>query len=122
MQVACLQAQLMQVKSQLSHNIENNNQWTGNNNNVDATQAMNYPFCPTYMNMNPISPQSSLESSIDHSSSMNDGIMSMQDVQSSREDFSFQGCNNYKKRMSHNNNNDHDLGELQEIALRMMRN
>lgn len=120
MQVACLQAQLMQVKSQLSHNIENNNQWIGNNNNVAATQAMNYPFCPTYMN--PISPQSSLESSIDHSSSMNDGMMSMQDVQSSREDFSFQGCNNYKKRMPHNNNNDHDLGELQEIAIRMMRN
>ncbi|CAJ2644007.1 LOB domain-containing protein 16-like [Trifolium pratense] len=120
-QVACLQAQLIQVKSQLSQNIDNN-QWTWNNNtnnNVATTQPMNYPFCPTYMN--PISPQSSLESSIDHSSSMNDGIMSMQDVQSSREDFSFQACNNSKKRMSYNNNN-HDLGELQEIALRMMRN
>jgi hypothetical protein len=53
---------------------------------------------------------------------MNDGMMSMQDVQSSREDFSFQACNNSKKKMSYNNNNHHDLGELQEIALRMMRN
>jgi hypothetical protein len=117
MQVACLQAQLIQLKSQLSHNIDNN-QWIGNN-NVATTQPMNYPFCPTYMN--PISPQSSLESSIDHSSSMNDGMMSMQDVQSSREDFSFQACNNSKKNMSYNNNH-HDLGELQEIALRMMKN
>jgi len=60
---------------------------------------------------NPISPQSSLDS-IDYSSSMNDG-MSMQDVQSG-EDFSFQACS-WKR--SYNN----DLGELQELALRMMR-
>ncbi|KAL5059666.1 hypothetical protein RYX36_031270 [Vicia faba] len=126
-QVACLQTQLIQVKSQLSQNIENsnnnNNQWIGNNNNnVVGTQQMNYhPFCPTYMNP-PISPQSSLESSIDHSGSMNDGMMNMQDVQSSREDFMLQVCNSSKKRMLYNNNNSHDLGELQELALRMMRN
>lgn len=114
----------MQVKSQLSQNMNTeNNQWTGNNNNnnnIGGTQPMNYPF----YNMNPISPQSSLESSIDHSSSsMNDGMMNMQDVQSSRDDFSFQPCNNNnsKKRMSYNNNYEH-LGELQELALRMMRN
>ena len=113
MQVACLQAQLMQVKAQLaqnlveSRNIESNHQWTGNNNSVSG-QPMNHPFCPTYMN--PISPQSSLES-IDHSS-INDG-MSMQDIQS-REDFQIQA-----KERPYNNN---DLGELQELALRMMRN
>ncbi|KAH1078106.1 hypothetical protein AAZX31_19G149000 [Glycine max] len=112
-QVACLQAQLMQVKAQLaqnlveSRNIESNHQWTGNNNSVSG-QPMNHPFCPTYMN--PISPQSSLES-IDHSS-INDG-MSMQDIQS-REDFQIQA-----KERPYNNN---DLGELQELALRMMRN
>ncbi|KAK7336848.1 hypothetical protein VNO77_17398 [Canavalia gladiata] len=113
-QVACLQAQLMQVKAQLAQNMMESrnieNQWQGNNNNVGG-QGMNNPFCPTYMN--PISPQSSLES-IDHSS-MNDG-MGMQDIQS-REDFSFQASS--KKRSSYNNN---DLGELQELALRMMRN
>ncbi|XP_047159451.1 LOB domain-containing protein 16-like [Vigna umbellata] len=102
-QVACLQAQLMQVKAQLaqnlmeSRNMENNNhEWAGNH-----SVAMNHPFCPTYMN--PISPQSSLES-IDHSS-MNDG-MSMQDIQS-------------REERAYNNN---ELGELQELALRMMRN
>lgn len=113
MQVARLQAQLMQVKAQLtqnlveSRNIENNHHLQGNNNNVTG-QLMNHPFCPTYMN--PISPQSSLES-IDHSS-INDG-MSMQDIQS-REDFQIQA-----KERPYNNN---DLGELQELALRMMRN
>lgn len=103
----------MQVKAQLaqnqmeSRNIEN--QWPGNV--AGQGQAMN-PFGPTYMN--PISPQSSLES-VDHSS-INDGI-GMHDIQSRSEDFSFQACS---KKRSYNNNN--DLGELQELALRMMRN
>lgn len=102
----------MQVKAQLaqnmmeSRNVENHHQWQGNNS--VAGQSMNHPFCPTYMN--PISPQSSLES-IDHSS-INDG-MNMQDIQS-REDFPIQA-----KERSYNYN---DLGELQELALRMMRN
>ncbi|KAK7345794.1 hypothetical protein VNO77_16405 [Canavalia gladiata] len=108
-QVACLQAQLMQVKAQLaqnmleSRNLENQ-QWSGN----VAEQRFN-PFCLT--SMNPISPQSSIDS-IDYGS-INDG-MSMQDVQSI-EDFSIQDCS---KEISYNN----DLGELQELALRMMRN
>ena len=98
MQVARLQAQLMQVKAQLtqnlveSRNIENNHQWQGNNNIVTG-QLMNHPFCPTYMTH--ISPQSSLDS-IDHNS-MNDG-MSMQDIQS-REDFQIQA-----KERPYNNN------------------
>ncbi|XP_030935878.1 LOB domain-containing protein 16-like [Quercus lobata] len=107
-QVACLQAQLLQVKAQMaqslidSRNIEN--QWPGNN-------VAGVPMVPTYPTyMNPISPQSSLES-IDHS---NDG-MYMQEIQSCREDCSVQPCS--KKRPYGN-----DLGELQALALRMMRN
>ncbi|XWS46947.1 hypothetical protein CRYUN_Cryun14cG0111700 [Craigia yunnanensis] len=106
-QVACLQAQLMQVKAQLtqnamsSHNIES--QWKGNLSDV--------PSIPTYPNyMNPISPQSSLESvELNSTDSMN-----MQEIQS-REEFSFQG---YPKKRPYNS----DLGELQALALRMMRN
>lgn len=111
-QVASLQAQLMQMKAQLdqnqtmSRNLENH--WSEN-----VGQQFN-PFCPTSMNNNPISPQSSLDS-IDYSS-INDGIMSMQDVQSRENIFSFQSCS---KKISYNNN---DLGELQELALRMLRN
>ncbi|KAK4273057.1 hypothetical protein QN277_021526 [Acacia crassicarpa] len=101
-QVACLQAQLMQVKAQVAHkNLET--QWAlGNHHNiVGGHQAMN-----TY-NINPISPQSSLEL-IDHN--IGDGI-NVQDIRS-REEFPF------PKRRSYNN----DLGELHQLALRMMRN
>lgn len=111
-QVASLQAQLMQMKAQLDQNqmmsrkLENH--WSEN-----VGQQFN-PFCPTSMNNNPISPQSSLDS-IDYSS-INDGIMSMQDVQSRENIFSFQSSS---KKISYNNN---DLGELQELALRMIRN
>ncbi|KAK7393429.1 hypothetical protein VNO78_21985 [Psophocarpus tetragonolobus] len=108
-QVASLQAQLMQMKAQLDQNqIESmnmENYWSEN-----VGQTFN-PFCPTSMN-NPISPQSSLDS-IDYSS-FSDG-MSMQNVRSS-EDFTLEAFSNKKK--TYNN----DLGELQELALRMMRN
>ncbi|KAJ4822114.1 hypothetical protein Tsubulata_002839 [Turnera subulata] len=110
-QVACLQAQLMQVKAQLaqnlidsSRNIENI-QWQGNN----ISGVPSYPTYPTNY-INPISPQSSLES-VDHTSS--DAIM--QDIQS-REEFAYQSC--AKKRPY----NGDQLGELQALALRMMRN
>ncbi|XP_015969647.1 LOB domain-containing protein 16-like [Arachis duranensis] len=115
-QVACLQAQLMQVKAQLAQN-QIENQWAGN-----VGGAMNNPFGHTnYMNP-PISPQSSLES-IDHHSS---SIIDMHDTRP--EDFnSFQQQQQQQqqassKRRSYNNNNNNDLGELQELALRMMRN
>ncbi|KAG4959323.1 hypothetical protein AAZV13_13G093400 [Glycine max] len=109
-QVACLQAQVMQMKAQLDQNqMESRNLENHGPDNV-IRQPFN-PFCFTSMN-NPTSPQSSLDS-IDYSS-INDG-MSMRDVQR-REDFSLQACN-FKKR-SYNN----DLDELQELALRMMRN
>ncbi|KAJ9696890.1 hypothetical protein PVL29_008891 [Vitis rotundifolia] len=102
-QVACLQAQLMQLKAQLANNMGNlENQWQGN-----VSGAPSFQNFPAYMNS--VSPQCSLES-IDHNS---DG-MAMQDIQS-RDEFSFQTC--LRKRPPHN-----DLGELQELALRMMRN
>ncbi|XP_019455335.1 PREDICTED: LOB domain-containing protein 16-like [Lupinus angustifolius] len=104
-QVACLQAQIMQVKNHLAQNMETN-EWPEN---VSSQQGQ--PINPFY-HMNPISPQSSIES-INHSINMNIDGMVMQDIQSS-DDFSIQACS---KKRSYNN----DLGELQEIALRMMR-
>ncbi|XP_024975887.1 LOB domain-containing protein 16-like [Cynara cardunculus var. scolymus] len=125
-QVACLQAQLMQVKAQMaaqgymdSRNLEN--QWSANM----AAGAMAYQDymngTGNFMNCN-ISPQSSMES-IDHN---NEGNMGMQEIQSRDDDhhhdhgFSFQpaaAVYSNKKRLS-----DSDLGELQELAVRMMRN
>ncbi|KAF9682990.1 hypothetical protein SADUNF_Sadunf05G0165600 [Salix dunnii] len=121
-QVACLQAQLMQVKAQLSQNLidsprinlENiHHQWQGNN-------ISGVPSFPTYPNyINPISPQSSLDSadlnSSSSSSHIHHGMMNMQDIQS-REEFTFQSCAKVK-RPCHS-----DLGELQALALRMTRN
>ncbi|OIV91360.1 hypothetical protein TanjilG_01978 [Lupinus angustifolius] len=103
-QVACLQAQLMQAKAQLANQNLIENQCSGN-----AVGLSTYPFGATSM-MNPISPQSSFVSSIDHGS-ISDG-MSMQDIQS-REDSSFQA---WAKKISYNN----DFGELQDLAHRMM--
>ncbi|XP_015891463.1 LOB domain-containing protein 16 [Ziziphus jujuba] len=109
-QVACLQAQLMQAKAQLAQNLIESrnmeNQWPG-----FANGGANFPNYGNYRN--PISPQSSLES-VEHN---NDG-MSTQELQGCREDFSLlQPCS--KKRP---NNATTDLGELQALALRMMRN
>ncbi|KAJ9564832.1 hypothetical protein OSB04_000798 [Centaurea solstitialis] len=120
-QVACLQTQLMQTKAQIaqgfydSRNIEN--QWPGSM--AASTAYQNYPNFATIMNGN-LSPQSSLES-IDHS---NDE-MGVQDQKQSRDDHRYGGhdisfqhiYNNNKKRPFPS-----DLGELQELAVRMMRN
>ncbi|XVF80934.1 hypothetical protein PTKIN_Ptkin15bG0115400 [Pterospermum kingtungense] len=111
-QVAFLQAQLMQVKAQLAQNAMNNShnidgQWQGNFSGVPNSMPSTYP---SYMN--PISPQSSLES-VELNSADN---MNMHEIQSRSEEFSFQG---YPKKRS---NNSTDLGELQALALRMMRN
>ncbi|KAF5930483.1 hypothetical protein HYC85_031356 [Camellia sinensis] len=106
--VACLQAQLMQVKSQLAQNVIDSrnaeSQWPGNN-MVGMPAFQTYPNC---MNSS-ISAQSSLESIVH-------GIdgMGMQEIQS-RDELSFQPYS--KKRPSQT-----DLGELQALALRMMRN
>ncbi|XVE72970.1 hypothetical protein DITRI_Ditri11bG0080400 [Diplodiscus trichospermus] len=107
-QVACLQAQLMQVKAQLAQNAMNSqnieSQWQGN-------LSGHVPSVPTYPSyINPISPQSSIESvELNSADSMN-----MQEIQS-REEFSFQG---YPKKRPYNS----DLSELQALAFRMMRN
>ncbi|CAK9140670.1 unnamed protein product [Ilex paraguariensis] len=106
-QVAYLQAQLMQLKAQLAQNLidssRNNpeNQWPAGN--IMAGMAS----FPAYLNS--ISPQSSVES-IEHN---NEG-MGVQEIQI-RDELSFQPYS--KRRPSHT-----DLGELQALALRMMRN
>ncbi|KAE8696934.1 LOB domain-containing protein 16 [Hibiscus syriacus] len=80
-QVACLQAQLMQVKAQLGQNNTEENQWQGNLCGVASI--------PSYVS--PISPQCSVVSvELNNGNSMN--------------------------------LHDGDLGELQALALRMMRN
>ncbi|KAH9729440.1 LOB domain-containing protein 16 [Citrus sinensis] len=118
-QVACLQAQLMQVKAQLAHNmmdtrsIENHHQWQGN---CTITGVPSFPSSYPGHYANPISPQSSLESAYCHN---NDGMNNMQEIESRSDEFSFQGYpHNYRKRPYNNT----DLGELQALALRMMRN
>ncbi|GAB4829515.1 hypothetical protein Ancab_019188 [Ancistrocladus abbreviatus] len=112
-QVAYLQAQLMQFEAQLATNLMDsrsleNNQWMGNCNFPGIPTAPNYQ--PNYLN--PISPQSSLKS-IDQP---ND-VMTIQDNQSRSEEFLLyqQPCS--RKRPS----SDSDMGELQELALRMMK-
>ncbi|OMP09324.1 hypothetical protein COLO4_05600 [Corchorus olitorius] len=111
-QVAYLQTQLMQAKAQLaqnamnSHNIDN--QWQGNL----SGGVPSIPSYPSYMN--PISPQSSLESVEFNSSS---DSMNMPDIQSREDQFSFQQGYPHKKKPYNP-----DLGELQALALRMMRN
>ncbi|CAK9140648.1 unnamed protein product [Ilex paraguariensis] len=105
--VAYLQAQLMQLKAQLAQNLidssRNNpeNQWPAGN--IMAGMAS----FPAYLNS--ISPQSSVES-IEHN---NEG-MGVQEIQI-RDELSFQP---YSKRRPSQT----DLGELQALALRMMRN
>lgn len=108
-QVACLQAQLMQVKAQMAQNLIDpsnvESQWAGNMVGIPP-----FPTYPTYMSS--ISPHSSLES-IDRNI---DGVR-MQELQSCRDDLiAFQPCTK-KTRPSQA-----ELGELQELALRMMRN
>ncbi|GMH30831.1 hypothetical protein Nepgr_032674 [Nepenthes gracilis] len=109
--VAYLQAQLMQVKAQLASNLTDprslDNQWMGNCCLPGSQTAENYQ--PN--RLNPISPQSSLES-IDQP---NDGGTAMPDFHST-DDFLFVNQPCIRKRPSN------DLGELQELALSMMRN
>ncbi|GAV58894.1 DUF260 domain-containing protein [Cephalotus follicularis] len=107
-QVATLQAQLMQVKAQLAQNLVDScsieNQWTGN-------MGVVAPPIPTYTTcMNSISPQSTLDW-VDQN--YNDGI-NFQEIQS-MEEFTHQAC---PKIRPYNG----DLGELQALALRMIRN
>ncbi|XP_010274826.1 PREDICTED: LOB domain-containing protein 16-like [Nelumbo nucifera] len=105
-QVALLQAQLMQVKAQLAHNHLAStrlpeNHWPGNCASGDPD-----PTFPMYMHS--ITSQGSLDL-VD----LDDDAV-MQDMQST-EGPPFQPCE--KKRLYYS-----ELGELQALALRMMRN
>ncbi|KAK1261054.1 LOB domain-containing protein 16 [Acorus gramineus] len=92
-QVTCLQAQLMQVKAQLAHVIAEN-QWRGN--------AV-VPAIPETLYQHSTSPQSSLDC-VDHHNfeALHEMYCKMDTA---------------KRRAPHNT----DLGELQALALRMMR-
>ncbi|KAL5701983.1 hypothetical protein ACHQM5_027259 [Ranunculus cassubicifolius] len=106
-QVAYLQAQLMQVKAQLENNNIADSQFAENHwggNLGGGTQNLIYP---AYAQS--ISPQSSLDS-VDTSREET----AMQDMHI-RDDFSFQGSN--KRKMGQSD----DLGELQAMAVRMMK-
>ncbi|CAH1447302.1 unnamed protein product [Lactuca virosa] len=114
-QVACLQTQLMQMKAQMaqglfdSRNIET--QWP-----AGTATYQNYPNFASIMNGNiSLSPESSLES-IDHNSE-GMGMQERQGREDHYHDISFQQIYNNKKRPFPS-----DLGELQELAVRMMRN
>ena len=102
----------MQVKAQLAQNIIDTRQvenqiWPGN-----MVGVPNFPTYanPTYMSLCSVSPQSSLES-IDRGNVDGMGVQERE----RRDEFCFQTCS--KKRPSQT-----DLGELQALALRMMRN
>ncbi|MCL7029218.1 hypothetical protein MKW94_016651 [Papaver nudicaule] len=110
--VAYLQAQLMQMKSQLTYIntdqyprcLENN--WSSN----IPGGSQNFAFNDPATNMYSVSPQSSLDS-IDK-----ENVMIHEIVNSKDDLFGNQNtCN--KKRLSQN-----ELNELQAVALRMMRN
>ncbi|RZC62362.1 hypothetical protein C5167_024111 [Papaver somniferum] len=132
-QVACLQAQLMQAKSQLVNKVaadtrsslENHN-WMENVAAAAAVTSQHMSYPATYMRSS-VSPQSSLESVDNSNCSNNIDISSMQGMHYTSSDrdsgyntndhlHSYQPYN--KKRMISNN----ELGELQALALRMMRN
>ncbi|XP_042494664.1 LOB domain-containing protein 16-like [Macadamia integrifolia] len=117
-QVAYLQAQLIQVKAQLAHNLAAagskslENHWPSRTagpvfgGGGDWSPQVTYP---AYVHS--LTPHNSLEFLEQSSDGM---MMQMQDMLD-RDDLSFQPC--AKKRLSTN-----DLGELQALALRMMRN
>lgn len=97
----------MQVKAQLAHNLIDSR-------NLESHLPVNMGGIPWFPNFpsnhgNFISPQSSLESIYEGF----DVVGMREDIQS-RDEISFQPCT--KKRHPHN-----DLGELQALALRMIR-
>ncbi|KAJ4968029.1 hypothetical protein NE237_014730 [Protea cynaroides] len=116
-QVAYLQAQLIQVKTQMAQNLAAGsksleNHWPSRTagpvfgGGGTGCPQLQFPY-PAYMHS--LTPQSSL----DFPEQSSDGMV-MQDMQD-RDDLPFQPC--AKKRLSTS-----DLGELQALALRMMRN
>ncbi|OWM75259.1 hypothetical protein CDL15_Pgr023780 [Punica granatum] len=131
-QVAYLQAQLMQVKAQMAHNLmtdarntQNQQLWTSGNNNIcgSLNQSLMFPVdnrTTSYINSsNNISPQSSIES-VDHSIE----AFRMQEIES-RDHHQHQQelcCMSFPQQFSEKRPPNCDLGELQAVALRMMRN
>ncbi|XP_073152587.1 LOB domain-containing protein 16-like [Henckelia pumila] len=121
-QVAYLQAQLIQVKAQLTQNYlmessRNNNiiaenQWPNSMNiipgGLNAVQELSHDP-NNYMNYYSVSPQSSLDS-IEHNMNGIQEIQSCGEIESTVYNYS-------KKRPSQN-----DLSDLQALALRMMKN
>ncbi|KAI3787814.1 hypothetical protein L2E82_00262 [Cichorium intybus] len=107
-QVAYLQAQLMQVKAQMAQGyVDSRNLETPSV--AGSMPYQNYTSAANFMNFN-TSPQSSMES-INHNY---EGV-GIQEIQSRNGFDHDQGF--YSKRLS-----ECDLGELQELAVRMMRN
>ncbi|XP_009617763.1 LOB domain-containing protein 16-like [Nicotiana tabacum] len=125
-QVAYLQAQLMQMKAQMAQSLINNSrnsensypQWPNNMAASVGLMASSFPANnnnnnnPTFTMNSNSSPQSSLES-IDHYS---DGV-NVQEIQSRDQVFYQAAYTTSRKRSSQT-----ELGELQALALRMMKN
>ncbi|XP_059318724.1 LOB domain-containing protein 16-like [Lycium ferocissimum] len=126
-QVAYLQAQLMQVKGQLAQSLLNSlrnsensyPQWPNNMAPSTGLMASSFPpnnnNNPTYTVNSNSSPQSSLES-LDH---YNDGINNVQEIQSRDQVFYHQA---YSSSTGRKRPSQTELGELQALALRMMKN
>ncbi|MCD7463395.1 hypothetical protein HAX54_050488 [Datura stramonium] len=132
-QVAYLQAQLMQVKTQLAQSLLNNSrnsensypQWPNNMSSSIGLMASSFPANnnnnPTYTVNSNTSPQSSLESIDHYSDGMNNN--NVQEIQSRDQVFYHQpyssssSSSSSRKRPSQT-----ELGELQALALRMMKN
>ncbi|KAK4344774.1 hypothetical protein RND71_034950 [Anisodus tanguticus] len=124
-QVAYLQAQLMQVKGQLAQSLLNNSRNSENyypqwSNNMAGITTSSFPANnnnnPTYTMNSISSPQSSLES-IDHYS---DGMNNVQEIQSRDQVYYHQAY--YSSSSSRKRPSQTELGELQALALRMMKN
>ncbi|KAL3531247.1 hypothetical protein ACH5RR_010569 [Cinchona calisaya] len=111
-QVAYLQAQLMQAKAQLAQSMIGENQWANNNMGTMGSFQSTYNNPTNYANS--FSPQSSI-SSLDSIDPNNSYGIGMHEIMWGRDDNSFQAYT--KKRPSQT-----DLGELQALALRMMKN
>ncbi|XP_006351642.1 LOB domain-containing protein 16-like [Solanum tuberosum] len=126
-QVAYLQSQLMQVKTQLAQSLLNNSrnsdnfyphQWS--NNNMASSFQQNNNNNPTYTMNSNSSPQSSLESIDHYSDGINNNNNNVPEIQSRLDQVFYHQAaytSNSRKRPSQT-----ELGELQALALRMMKN
>ncbi|KAM3326145.1 LOB domain-containing protein 16 [Capsicum chacoense] len=129
-QVAYLQAQLMQAKTQLAQSLLNNSRNSENSypqwsNDIASSVGLMGSSFPTNNNNNPTytmnsnsSPQSSLES-LDHYSDGMNNNNNVQEIQSRDQMFYHQGA--YSSSSSRKRPSQTELGELQALALRMMK-